>query len=89
MNEGNWSRRGFLQRSLAGLTAAGLPLWYAREVVAHDDQKAAAEKKRVAANDKIVLGAIGIGSPKSRGVDIFRDARRHNGIVVCRGLRRR
>ena len=31
------SRRGFLQSSLTSLAAAGLPLWFAREVVALDE----------------------------------------------------
>src|SRR5207244_12867422 len=30
------SRRGFMQKSIGALTAAGLPLWYAREVFGAD-----------------------------------------------------
>ena len=75
MNQGNLSRRGFLERSLAGLTAgAGLPLWYAREVLALEQEKAAKAQKPVAANDRLVMGAIGIGSPQSRGLAIANDA---------------
>jgi predicted dehydrogenase len=73
MDKGNLSRRGFLQQSLAGLTAAGLPAWYAREVVAADEEKKAGQKP-AGANDRIVMGAIGIGSPASRGRDIANDA---------------
>jgi predicted dehydrogenase len=51
---GNLSRRGFLQRSTAALTAAGLPLWYARELTA-------AEEPRKDSNT-INVGVIGIGS---------------------------
>jgi predicted dehydrogenase len=75
MNRGNLSRRGFLQRSLATLTVgAGLPAWYAREVLAAQQEQAAQEKKSIAANDRIVMGAIGIGSPRGRGLAITNDA---------------
>src|SRR5262249_57360743 len=70
MERGNLSRRGFLQKSLAALAAAGLPTWYAREVLAADDKK----DKEPGPNDRIVLGAIGIGSPQSRGRAIAHDA---------------
>jgi predicted dehydrogenase len=75
MHQGNLSRRGFMQRSLAALTAgAGLPLWFAREVFAAEQEKTAAAKKPVAANDKLAFGAIGIGSPQSRGRQIYKEA---------------
>ncbi len=65
MNRGNLSRRGFLQRSLAALGAAGLPAWYAREVIAAHDIKAATAGDKAQANDKIVMGIIGCGSPNN------------------------
>jgi predicted dehydrogenase len=86
MDKGNLSRRGFLQRSLTGLALTGLPVWYAREVLAADEAKAAGEKKSVGPNDNIVMAAIGIGSPNSRGSAIYGDARRQKGvryIAVC------
>jgi predicted dehydrogenase len=71
MDRGNFSRRGFLQRSLAAMAATGLPAWYGRDILA-----AAEERKttKVGANDRIVMGAIGIGSPQSRGRAIAHDA---------------
>jgi predicted dehydrogenase len=49
----------------------GLPAWYGRDILA-----AAEEKKdaKAAASDRIVMGAIGIGSPQSRGRAIAHDA---------------
>src|ERR1700680_603243 len=69
MHKGNLSRRGFMQRSLAALGLAGLPAWYAREVFA------AADDKKAVGGDKILMGAIGIGSPASRGRAIYNDAK--------------
>jgi predicted dehydrogenase len=79
MNRGNLSRRGFMQRSLAALTAAGLPLWYAKEVFGADPQKDPPK-------DRIVMGAIGLGSPQSRGRAILGEAMKLPGIeyvAVC------
>jgi predicted dehydrogenase len=79
-HRGTLSRRGFLSRSLAGLTAAGLPGWYANQLLAADEERQGA-LKRAAANDKMVMGAIGIGSPQSRGRAIYGEAKRDKNVV--------
>src|SRR3954454_23702938 len=80
MERGNLSRRGFMQRSLAALTlGAGLPAWYAREVFAAEEEKKA-EKKPVGTNEKIIMGALCIGSPQSRGRAIMHEARGQKGV---------
>jgi predicted dehydrogenase len=62
MPNGKLSRRGFLGVSLASLTiGAGLPVWYAREVMNEARSKRAVARKRVAPSDRIALGAIGVG----------------------------
>src|SRR5262245_60755149 len=72
MAKGNLSRRGFLERSLAALTVgAGLPVWYAREALALVQDR---RDGQPSANDRILMGAIGIGSPKSRGRSIAGNA---------------
>lgn len=81
LNRGTLSRRGFLQRSLGALTVAGLPTWYAQQIVAAEELQAAANAKAVAANDKMVMGAIGIGSPKSRGRAIYGEAKKQKGVI--------
>ena len=63
MNRGNLSRRGFMARSLAGLAAAGLPMWYARETLANHLELDAAQQP----NNEIVMGAIGTG-PQGQGI---------------------
>ena len=85
MPKGNLSRRGFLDRSFAALTIAGLPAWYAREAVAALDEKAEQEKdkKPVAANDRLVMGLIGSGG---QGTGDMKWALKHKGVecvAVC------
>lgn len=64
MDRGNLSRRGFMQRSLATMVGAGLPLWYAREVFEHEARAADEAKKP---GDKIVVGLVGCGG-QGRGI---------------------
>ena len=82
---GSMSRRGFLDRSLSALTLAGLPLWYAREVLAEEQEHNAAEQKarRLGPNDQIVMAAIGVGG---QGTGIMNAAKRKAGVkfvAVC------
>ncbi len=98
MEKGNVSRRGFVARSLAGLTVgAGLPLWYAQEIVALAQEKDAKQKTNTSPNDRIVMGAIGTGTNYTRraagqrvhgerGFGIMEDAMRQRGVqmtAVC------
>jgi len=95
MDKGNLSRRGLLARSLGGLAAAGLPLWFAREMVV-DAQEKGAEKKSDSPNNRLVMAAIGTGPNRprrgdrplsgERGVHIMQDAMGKPGvqfIAVC------
>ncbi|MGL6095917.1 MAG: Gfo/Idh/MocA family protein, partial [Fimbriiglobus sp.] len=65
---GSLSRRGFMQKSVAGLAVAGLPAWYAKEVHGADEAAKAVAAKATGANGKLQLGWIGIGSPSSRSL---------------------
>jgi predicted dehydrogenase len=85
MNKGNLSRRGFLARSLTGLTVgAGLPTWYAQEVLAEQQERQAQANRPVPANERIVIGIIGIGSPNSRALGLLGDLRPHRqGVEIA------
>ncbi len=71
---GNLSRRGFMHRSIAALTAAGLPLWYAQQVHAADE-KAKQDNTKPDANGALNFGWVGIGSPQSRGLQVYGTAK--------------
>jgi predicted dehydrogenase len=85
LERGTLSRRGFLDRSLAALTVSGLPLWYAREVLAEQQERnVVSEKvKKAGPNDQIVMAAIGVGG---QGTGIMKAAKRMPGVkfvAVC------
>src|SRR5262249_51702548 len=82
MNQGNLSRRGFRARSLAGLVGAGLPAWYAQDVLAAEVQRAAQQPRRFGPNDNLLIGCIGIGDPPRRGRDLFNEALRNKGVRI-------
>jgi predicted dehydrogenase len=73
---GNLSRRGFLRSATAAMAAAGIPAWYAREVIAQEERQKEEAKKPVGANGKVALGAVGIGSPASRSLQLLSDVTR-------------
>ena len=73
---GNLSRRGFLERSTLALAATGLPLWFSRQEAQALLQEAATQAKP----EGLTMGAIGIGSPSSRGRAIYGEARRKPGV---------
>jgi predicted dehydrogenase len=81
MHKGNLSRRGFLARATAALTAgAGLPAWYAREVLAAEQ---ADEARKGGPNDRLTFGIIGSGD---RSKQLVNDLKRHQGwqiVAVC------
>jgi predicted dehydrogenase len=83
MEKGNWSRRGFLEQSFGGLVAAGLPAWFAREVLAEQQAQDAQATKKRGPNDEIVMGAIGVGG---QGTGIMKAAMYQKGVrmvAVC------
>jgi predicted dehydrogenase len=63
--------------------ASGLPVWYARELIADEEERAAKGKKTVGPNDRILMGAIGVGG---QGTHIMTRARHQKGVqyvAVC------
>jgi predicted dehydrogenase len=69
MPSNNLSRRGFLNTSLAATCATGLPLWFAEEVVALEQEQAPRAVKSV--NDKLHVGIIGCGDRVRSGDLLF------------------
>ncbi len=86
LERGTLSRRGFMNHSVAALTAAGLPSWFAAEqfgVYA----RAAEDKKAVGANGKLNIGVIGVGPNPRRSNALYGEAKRFkekvNFTAVC------
>jgi predicted dehydrogenase len=72
---GNLSRRGFMNRSLAGLAMAGLPAWHAERVFAAGEE-AAAGNKAVEAVGKLQVGVIGVGPDPRRSNALYNEAKK-------------
>src|SRR5215470_1765611 len=83
LDRGNLSRRGFMSRSVAALTAAGLPAWYAKE---HFGAAARAQEPKTGANDKLNVGVIGVGPEPRRSNALYGEAKKYkhvNFTSVC------
>jgi predicted dehydrogenase len=80
LERGSLSRRGFLQRSVAGLAGAGLPLWFAEELAANAEQDQT--KQTPAPSNTLAMGLIGCGG---QGTQDARVAARLPGVrfVAC------
>lgn len=85
LDRGNFSRRGFMTRSVAALAAAGLPTWYAREHFGAF-ARAAEDNQPVGANGKLNVGVIGVGPQPRRSNALYGEAKnfKHvNFTAVC------
>ncbi len=85
LNRGNFSRRGFMTRSIAAMVAGGLPAWHAHDRFVSAAQAAEASK-RTAANDKLNFGVIGVGPRPRRSNDLYNEAKRNQNVTftaVC------
>ena len=72
MNPWNLSRRGFLRTSLGAYAALGVPAWYARQILAAQQEGATG---KTSANDRLTMGIVGIGSPQSRSLQVVNESR--------------
>ena len=68
-----------------GLAAMGLPLWYAREALAFDQEVAFARAKKIGPNDKIQVGVIGSGDRFKGGLlgDVARFKKDFQIVACC------
>ncbi len=68
-----------MSRSVAALTAAGLPAWYAEEVFANA-VRAEEKNKTAAANDKLNVGVIGVGPQPRRSNALYGEAKKYKHV---------
>jgi len=78
------SRRKFLQASIAGLTLAGLPDWFANEAIAAEYERPVARQKKFGPNDQINFGLIGAGGSRGGYRQGLGDARGAHGQRGCK-----
>ncbi len=86
LERGTLSRRGFMRHTVAGITAAGLPLWYANEMFAAEEKTAAAAAKAAGANGKLNVGVIGVGPGPRRSNSLYGAAKKFKHVnfsTVC------
>jgi predicted dehydrogenase len=74
LERGNFSRRGFMRRSVAAMAAAGLPAWYAEEMFGAA-ARAAEANKAVDANGKLNVGVVGAGRGARRSSQLYPQAK--------------
>jgi predicted homoserine dehydrogenase-like protein len=72
---GTLSRRGFMTKSMTAMAAAGLPLWYAKDLFGADAANAATNKA-TAANSKLQVGVVGVGPSPRRSNALYGEAKR-------------
>jgi predicted dehydrogenase len=82
-SRGNLSRRGFMNRSLGALAAAGLPAWYAEELHA-SQQKTDAANQPTGANGKLQMGVIGVGPNPRRSNALYGAAKKFKHVAFTR-----
>jgi predicted dehydrogenase len=86
LERGNFSRRGFMRRSIAAMAAAGLPAWYAKDMFG-EAARAAELNTRVGENGKLNVAVIGVGPNSARRSNaLIGEARRFkhvNFVAVC------
>jgi predicted dehydrogenase len=83
--ERDLTRREFLARSVAGVSLASLPAWYAKEAVAAERARLSLVQRRIGANDRINVACIGPGGSKGgfrQGLGVTRGMARHPGVQV-------
>ncbi|QDU23270.1 Gfo/Idh/MocA family protein [Urbifossiella limnaea] len=76
LERGNLSRRGFMRNSVATLTAAGLPAWYAKDVFGATVAQQAAAARPVQANGRLNVAVIGVGPNPRRSNALYGEAKR-------------
>jgi hypothetical protein len=85
LNRGNFSRRGFMARSVSAMVGVGLPAWHARDwfgAAAH----AAEDNKPTGANEKLNIGVIGVGPGARRSNALYGEAKKAQHVqftAVC------
>jgi len=85
LTRGNFSRRGFMTRSVSALVAAGLPAWHARDWFG-SAARAAEDNLAVGPNGKLHIGVIGVGPRPRRSNDLYNEAKRSKQVyfnAVC------